>query len=157
MGHIVDLLVFLEGADIPFKAPLTLAEDLVSEIDNPKLSPHLLESLNLLHIVDEIPLTDRTKSFIDAAKKLRALPLADAPRQPTPAFKQFCGSEYLNAAGKISRASALDYVNLYVKNHRLREGEVVYLDATLQDVLQTQSNYISIYRLIELVDAVLAV
>jgi hypothetical protein len=57
--------------------------------------------------------------------------------KPTEAFKSFCGPECLNRLGYVSISFAYDYILSYAKRHGLHSYNLIKLDATLMNVLNT--------------------
>lgn len=59
--------------------------------------------------------------------------------RPTEAFKSFCGPECLNRLGYVSISFAYDYIVSYAKRHGLHSYNLITLDATLMNVLNTSA------------------
>jgi hypothetical protein len=59
--------------------------------------------------------------------------------RPTEAFKSFCGAECLNRNGYVSISFAYDYILSYAKRNGLHSYNLIKLDNTLMNVLNTTS------------------
>ena len=79
-------------------------------------------------------------------------PFDTKPRKPTAAFKEFCGSPWLNRKGEISPADVYDYIKSYVRIARLEapDGTIV-LPEELRTALATEKGVVYSYELHSLV------
>jgi hypothetical protein len=152
---IVDLLVFLEESRIPFTPPPNdvLAAALVKEIDNPMLSPSLLESLGLFDVVQSIPMSESTAPFLNLAKMKSLIP-GTTLRTCNKAFKAFCGPENLTPTGMITRDRAMTLIKAYIERCNLSAERWIHLDDTLRSALTTDLSHSTNHKLIELVESV---
>ena len=153
----VDFLVFLEQSATPFMppSPKAVADLLIPEIDNPKLTPYLLQSLNMLDIIEHFPRTDPFIEFIHAANNLKSLPSGSLLRTPSAEFKHFCGAESLTSSGKITRDDALTCIMRYINRNMLRgTDDYVHIDTDLRTALRATCHYYPMQRLTELVESI---
>ena len=61
----------------------------------------------------------------------------DIHRKPTAHFKEYCGGEWLNKKGMITRAQAIDFLNYNMKKRGIEERNgIIFLNDWMKGLLQ---------------------
>jgi len=154
--NIVNTLLYLQASAIAFEVTDigALATTLMSEIEDPKLTPQLLLNLGILQVIDHFPSGDPYDAFKNMAKTIQNLPPGTVVRTPSKAFKQFCGAAWLTSRGMISRSGALNHVKQHIQSRGLEKSETIILDDALKTALNTAADYIPSYTLETLIEGV---
>lgn len=74
--------------------------------------------------------------------------------KPSAKLKELCGKEWL-ANGLISMKEAYDFLETYIKIHRLDKGPLILLNDTLKELFYTSENVISKTELIQILPKIL--
>ena len=74
--------------------------------------------------------------------------------KPSPALKSLCGAEWL-ANGLITMRDAYEFLNAYIRIHRLTRGPVILLNDSLKELFYEERGHILTGELITLLPRVL--
>ena len=156
--QMTEFIKFLSNKSIRFTADEYFIKLLYKSIISGKINPSWLDNDIFDKYLDDISkeynTDERVQLFINSVKGHYNESFSSVKLKPTEHFKKFCGPEWLNHEGRMSKKSAYNFVmyQISVRDVVLKD-EKIYLNDYLKDLLNVNVYVLSKWELVSVIDS----
>jgi hypothetical protein len=157
---LVEFIKFLSKTSIQFTGDGNFTNLLHKTILSGKITPSSLDndifSTYLESISKEYNEDERLQRFIKSIKGCYNDSFSSVKLTPTEHFKRFCGPEWLNYNGLMSKKSAYDFVMYQISIRKVSiSDDKIKMTDYLKDLLNTNVDVLSTWELVNILDSLL--